>query len=129
VTTGYDVYVRQVCAGPTYSSNSFRARFTTSIDCAQAIALDCGSFVTQPLVYETFGSSIYQGANYTQAACVAAAGGGSGAERLYRITAPMAGSYQLDITGVPTVSAASFLIAPATAGCGAGAFTCITNTV
>ena len=36
--TSYDIYVRQVCDGPSYSANSWRERFATSADCSTAPA-------------------------------------------------------------------------------------------
>ncbi|MCO6482662.1 MAG: fibronectin type III domain-containing protein, partial [Flavobacteriales bacterium] len=130
-TTTYEVRIRQVCSGPSYSANSFFARFTTSMDCSTAQVLACGEYVDDanaPEAY-TMGVSAYDGDKYTNAVtCFSgSAAEGNGPERLYRFTATQAGTYAIqagtsDMGGASTIK---FVMAPVEDGCAASAFTCI----
>ena len=130
-TTTYEVRIRQVCSGPSYSANSFFARFTTSMDCSTAQVLACGEYVDDanaPAAY-AYGAAAYDGDKYTNAvSCFSgSAAEGNGPERLYRFTATQAGTYAIqagtsDMGGTSTIK---FVMAPVEDGCAASAFTCI----
>ncbi len=130
-TTTYEVRIRQVCSGPSYSANSFFARFTTSMDCSTAQVLACGEYVDDanaPAAY-AYGAAAYNGDKYTSAvSCFSgSAVEGNGPERLYRFTATQAGTYAIqagtsDMGGASTIK---FVMAPVEDGCAASAFTCI----
>ncbi|HEX2617109.1 MAG TPA: fibronectin type III domain-containing protein, partial [Flavobacteriales bacterium] len=125
-TTPYKVVVRRICAGPTYSSNSFPVNFNTSMNCATAQVLTCGELTAVPFVSGNVGNTTYQSSTYNNAACAAPIYG-DGVERLYRVTAPTNGTYQLNIAtnNFTNAQQAAYLIAPVASGCGSAAFTCI----
>ena len=128
-TTTYHVFVRQICSGPTYSANSFRTSFTTSMDCSTAQVLSCGQYVSDdgaPAEY-TGGNPAYENGNYTNAAsCLGGGAAANGPERLYRFTASQAGTYAI-LAGSSDLgtSAIGYVITPVANGCAASAFTCI----
>jgi hypothetical protein len=126
-TSVYDIYVRQVCAGPTYSTNSFRVRFTTSMDCSTAQVLSCGELTTATFGFDP-GNAVYQNTAYSAASCLGE-NTTTGVEKLYRFTAPTSGAYQLNIATntFATTGKGVFLIAPVSSGCGAAAFTCLST--
>gem|GEM_PF-1110915 len=127
-TTSYKVVVRKACAGPTYSANSFPTTFFTSMECATATVLACAELTTVVSVQNAQGNPAYQGAGYSAATCLGNINGATGAEKLFRITALQAGAYRLNITNNTlsgTYAQNGYLIAPASEGCGAAAFTCI----
>ena len=121
--TVYDVYVRQVCAGPVYSANSFRVRFTTSMDCSVATAISCNGTATQSL-NSGAGNASYKVANYTNAPCLNTQGT-DGSEYLYRFNAALAGNYRVNVTGATTTGRVAFLVAPVSGGCSPGQFSCV----
>ncbi|HRP83016.1 MAG TPA: fibronectin type III domain-containing protein, partial [Flavobacteriales bacterium] len=129
-TTTYNVFVRQVCSGPSYSANSFRTSVTTSMDCSTALVITCNEYVSDddaPEAY-AFGTPAYDGDKYTGATtCFSSAAEGNGPERLYRFTATEAGTYGIvagtsDMGGTSTIK---FVMAPVSDGCAAAAFSCI----
>jgi hypothetical protein len=122
-TTSYKVVVRRVC-GATYSANSFPTNFGTSMDCSTAQVIACGELTTATITPYEFGNALYQNPYYTGASCIAAING-DGQERLYRFTAPQAGTYRLNLPGTMTSSQAGFMSTPVANGCGAAAFSCI----
>ncbi len=128
-TTTYDVYVRQACDGPTYSNNSFRTRFTTSMNCSTAQTLACGAFNPNTFVSGQTGNAAYDPINYSGSMpCLSGAfqqAWATGPERLYRFTAPAAGDYQLSVLANTSSNYVGYVIAPVEEGCGAAAFECI----
>ncbi|MBS1583281.1 MAG: fibronectin type III domain-containing protein, partial [Bacteroidetes bacterium] len=128
-TTTYDIYVRQVCAGPTYSANSFRVRFRTSMDCSVAQVISCGDLVPNDFVLWEEGNAAYTSGSYTSASACPGTAEATGKERLFRFTASVAGTYQLSVPAVTNANSSYFkttyLIAPVSAGCAASAFTCV----
>ena len=124
-TTSYKVYVRQVCSGPSYSVNSYNAGFSTSMDCSTATVLSCASFVTATFTGNP-GSAAYSSTEFTQApTCFAGYSPLNGEEFMYRITAPITGTYQLSFERTSGTGDEYFLTTPVANGCGASAFTCI----
>jgi len=126
-TTNYKVVVRQACSGPTYSTNSFPVNFVTSIDCSTATVLACGELATITAVFGAEGNPAYALGNYSNASCTGNIVGAQGVEKLYRITAPEAGNFQLNIpvNNFTSYGQAAYMIAPVSSGCGAAAFSCI----
>ncbi|MBS1569891.1 MAG: fibronectin type III domain-containing protein, partial [Bacteroidetes bacterium] len=127
--TSYDVYVRQVCSGPSYGANGYRGRFTTSMDCSTAQVISCGQYLDDagaPVAYSN-GNAAYGDNTYTGAAsCLGGNGNANGPERLYRFTASAAGTYGI-IAGVSDLGTnpIGYVITPVENGCAASAFTCI----
>ncbi|MEO7080798.1 MAG: T9SS type A sorting domain-containing protein, partial [Flavobacteriales bacterium] len=123
--TTYDVYVRQVCSGPSYSINSFKAGFSTSMDCSTATVLGCASTVTATFTGAN-GSAAYNGSQFSQAStCFPGYSALNGEEFIYRFTAPVSGTYQLSFTRTSGTGDEFFLTTPVANGCAASAFTCI----
>ncbi|MCO6482140.1 MAG: hypothetical protein J5I62_05045, partial [Flavobacteriales bacterium] len=124
--TSYDVYVRQVCDGPSYSANSFKAWFSTSMDCGTAIDISCGINQVQAFDGST-GDAAYHSSQFTGApTCFAGYSAGVGGQTfLYKLTAAISGDYQLNFTRTSGTGDEYFLTAPAEDGCAAPAFTCI----
>ncbi|MCC6540687.1 MAG: T9SS type A sorting domain-containing protein [Flavobacteriales bacterium] len=127
--TTYDVYVRQICAGPTYSTNSFRTRFSTSMDCSTAQVISCNEYVSDdnaPAPYLN-GSAVYENTTYTSAqSCLGGSAAANGPERLYRFTASEAGTHAI-IAGVSDMGTSNigYVVTSVANGCAASAFTCI----
>jgi hypothetical protein len=126
VTTNYDVYVRQVCGGSTYSANSYFSRLTTSMNCAAAQVITCGASVPNNFVLYVDGNSAYTTASYTGASsCMGSAGAeATGAERLFRFTVTEPGVHNLTIPA-NSVTKVGYAITPVANGCAASAFTCV----
>ncbi|MBS1940196.1 MAG: hypothetical protein JST38_04905, partial [Bacteroidetes bacterium] len=130
-TTTYSVFVRQICSGPSYSANSFRATFTTSMDCSTAQLISCGVLNADdnaPAAYSN-GNAAYDGNKYTGAASCFPGGSsdGNGPERLYRFTATQAGTYGITagISDMGGTSTTKYVMTSVANGCAASAFTCV----
>ncbi|MBS0199876.1 MAG: fibronectin type III domain-containing protein, partial [Proteobacteria bacterium] len=130
-TTTYSVFVRQICSGPSYSANSFRASFTTSMDCSTAQLISCGVLNADdnaPPAYDN-GNAAYNGDKYTGAASCFSGGAsdGNGPERLYRFTATQAGTYGViaGISDIGGTTKVSYVMTSVANGCAASAFTCV----
>jgi hypothetical protein len=127
--TTYDVYVRQICSGPTYSANSFRTRFTTSKDCSTAQVITCNQYLSDddaPAPY-TNGSVGYENSDYSNAvSCLGGTANANGPERFYRFTASSAGTYGIT-AGITDQGSANigYVVTPVENGCAASVFTCI----
>ena len=113
--TAYTFAVRQFCGGVDYSSNG-TVNGTTTIDCdAISTTISCGSSQTA--------SWTATGGAWSVSACGFST---PGAERLYKFTAPLSGTYTLNITSVTTGgNYADWFFKPVSAGCGATGWTCI----
>ncbi|MFT3885790.1 MAG: GEVED domain-containing protein [Flavobacteriales bacterium] len=124
--TTYDVYVRQVCSGPSYSANSFKANFSTSMDCSQATVLTCAVGRAEEFTGVN-GSASYHSSQFTNATgCFPGYSQGLNGETfLYRITAGTTGDYQLSFQRTAGTGDEFFLTTPVANGCAAAAFTCI----
>ncbi|MBX2981246.1 MAG: T9SS type A sorting domain-containing protein [Flavobacteriales bacterium] len=123
--TSYDIYVRQVCDGPSYSANSWRERFATSADCSTAPMIGCATNVTATFTGAA-GSPAYNSAQFTNAStCFGGYSSVTGETFIYKFTAPVTGDYQLNFQRTSGSGDEYFLTTPVANGCGAAAFTCI----
>ncbi len=115
--TGYDYYVRQVCAGSTYSTNAGPISFSTSMDCSAAVAITCGVNFAFNV---TAGSGSW---NTTPSGlCVAT----PGKEVLYSFTPALTGVYSLANTVAGTGDFVDVYIKTDTGGCSdAASWSCV----
>ncbi|MBL7885782.1 MAG: fibronectin type III domain-containing protein, partial [Flavobacterium sp.] len=115
--TAYSVYVRTNCASGAGSSVwAGPINFTTSLDCASAIALTSNTPVTS-------GNLATAGSAYSVSACGFSTPGN---EALYSYTAPVSGVYTLNISSVNSGSGyIDYFFKDSAAGCGSTGWTCI----
>ncbi len=114
-STTYYLHVRSDCGSGQYSAWATLS-FATSVDCSSAPVLSCATPVTS-------GNLAIAGGLLNDGTC---GFGTPGNEKLYSFTSTTAGSYTLNITNVNAgFGYIDYQFKLASAGCGAGGWTCI----
>jgi hypothetical protein len=117
--TGYQYYVRQICTGPTYSTNAGPVSFTTSMDCSTATNISgCATNFT---VTTTAATGAY---NPVATSC---GYGTPGEEKLYTFTPTITGVHQLSNVSGATGGYLDVFIKASSGGCGSTGWTCIND--
>ncbi|MBP6515802.1 MAG: PKD domain-containing protein [Chitinophagales bacterium] len=117
--TGYQYYVRQICAGPVYGTNAGPVSFTTTMDCSTAIPISgCATNFT---VTTTAATGAY---NPPSTSCGFST---PGEEKLYTFTPTISGIHTLSNVSGATGGYLDVFIKAASGGCGGTGWTCIND--